>query len=145
MWLKVEQQYKIVVYYEGESVGEYFADLIVDGNVIVELKASNIDLEAKHLSQLEYYLQRAEEWLQEQNLHGFQVHGHLIGTKASPKSRAEGAVILRRRIKESGPETPWRVRDYLDVLRDTQAAHEELLEIHRRAEQAAAADDDEAE
>jgi hypothetical protein len=110
--------------------------------VIVELKASNIELDAEHLGQLEYYLQRAEEWLEEQNLHGFQVHGHLIGTKASPKSRAQGAVILRRRVKESGPETPWRVRDYMDVLRDTQAAHEELLEIHRRAEQAAEAEDD---
>jgi hypothetical protein len=110
--------------------------------VIVELKASNIELEAEHLGQLEYYLQRAEEWLAEQNLHGYQVHGHLIGTRASPKSRAQGAVILRRRIKESGPETPWRVRDYLDVLRDTRAAHEELLEIHRRAEQTAAEDDD---
>jgi len=110
--------------------------------VIVELKASNIELEAEHLGQLEYYLQRAEEWLEEQNHRGFQVHGHLIGTKASSKSRAQGTVILRRRIKESGPETPWRVRDYLDVLSDTQAAHEELLEIHRRAEQAADTDDD---
>jgi hypothetical protein len=138
------------------GIGEYASDdhdgkepdlVFLIGNtslhrlVIVELKASNIELEAKHLSQLEYYLQRAEEWLAEQDLHGFQVHGHLIGTKASPKSRAEGAVILRRRIKESGPETPWRVRDYLQVLRDTQAAHEELLEIHRRTEQAAEADE----
>jgi len=142
------------------GIGEYASDgrdgkepdlVFLIGNtslrrlVIVELKASNIELEAEHLGQLEYYLQRAEEWLEEQNLLGFQVHGHLIGTKASPKSRAQGAVILRRRIKESGPETPWRVRDYLEVLRDTQAAHEELLEIYRRAEQAAEADDDAAE
>ncbi len=31
--------------------------------VIVELKASNIDLEVEHLNQLEYYMQRATEWL----------------------------------------------------------------------------------
>ncbi|MCC6124355.1 MAG: ATP-binding protein [Pirellulales bacterium] len=110
--------------------------------VIVELKASNIELESDHLGQLEYYMQRAEEWLEEQNCHGFQVHGHLIGTKASPKSRAQGTVILRRRIKESGPDTPWRVRDYMDVLRDTQAAHEELLDIYHRIEKAAAEDDE---
>ena len=38
--LKVEQQAKIDVYYEGEVVGEYFADLLVDNAVIVELKAA---------------------------------------------------------------------------------------------------------
>jgi hypothetical protein len=110
--------------------------------VIVELKASNIDLDAKHLGQLEYYMQRAEEWLAEQNMAGFQVQGHLIGSKASPKAKAEGAVILRRRIKEAGPETPWRVRDYLDVFRDTQAAHEDLLKIHRKTVEDAKLDDD---
>ena len=55
MGLKVEQQYKIVVYYEGESVGEYFADLIVDGNVIVELKAAQA-ITDEHEAQLLNYL-----------------------------------------------------------------------------------------
>ena len=41
--LKVEQQAKIDVYYEGAVVGEYFADLLVEDSVIVELKeARNI-------------------------------------------------------------------------------------------------------
>lgn len=38
--LKVEQQATIDVYYEGEIVGEYFADLLVNDAVIVELKAA---------------------------------------------------------------------------------------------------------
>ena len=37
--LKVEQQARIEVYYDGVVLGEYFADLLVDGVVIVELKA----------------------------------------------------------------------------------------------------------
>ena len=37
--LKVEQQARIEVYYDGVVLGEYFADLLVDGAVIVELKA----------------------------------------------------------------------------------------------------------
>jgi GxxExxY protein len=37
--LKVEQQKPIKVYYEDEVVGEYFADLWVENQVIVELKA----------------------------------------------------------------------------------------------------------
>lgn len=110
--------------------------------VIVELKASNVTLDAEHLGQLEYYMERAEGWLEEQGKGGFQVHGHLIGTKASPNSKAQGAVVLRRRIKEAGPDSAWRVRDFLDVLRDMQAAHKELLDIHRRAEESASSDDD---
>jgi GxxExxY protein len=36
--LNVEQQASLTVRYEGEIVGEYCADLIVEGRVIVELK-----------------------------------------------------------------------------------------------------------
>ena len=104
--------------------------------VIVELKASNIELEAEHLTQLEYYMQRATEWLDEQKFTGFTIHGHLIGTKASPSARSLGVVALRRRIKESGPDTPWKVRDYLEVLTDAQAAHQDLLSLQRALEEA---------
>ena len=37
--LKVEQQARIEVYYDGVILGEYYADLLVDSVVIVELKA----------------------------------------------------------------------------------------------------------
>jgi len=35
----VKQQFPVTVLFEGEEVGEYFADLIVENKVIVELKA----------------------------------------------------------------------------------------------------------
>ena len=38
--LNVEAQRKIEVYYKGIEVGEYYADLIVENLVILELKAS---------------------------------------------------------------------------------------------------------
>ncbi|ODS41145.1 MAG: GxxExxY protein [Candidatus Altiarchaeales archaeon WOR_SM1_79] len=38
--LKVEQQKNIKVYYETEEVGDYYADLLVEGKVIIELKAA---------------------------------------------------------------------------------------------------------
>ena len=110
--------------------------------VIVELKAPNVQLEQKHLDQLEYYMERAEQWLNEQSRADVNVHGHLVGSKASPQSRAEGVVTLRRHIKKAGPDTPWKVRDFMDVLRDTEAAHHELLDIHRKAEASAASADD---
>lgn len=37
--LKVESQKSIQVNYEGEIIGDYFADIVVENKVIVELKA----------------------------------------------------------------------------------------------------------
>lgn len=38
----VERQKRITVFYEGNKVGDYFADLIINNSVIVELKASEV-------------------------------------------------------------------------------------------------------
>ena len=48
-------QHGIVVYYEGEEVGYYAADILVCGSVIVELKAA-IALAEEHVAQLLNYL-----------------------------------------------------------------------------------------
>ena len=53
--LEVIQEARIAVYYGGEVVGEYFADLLVAGAVIVELKAVKRLLE-EHEAQLLNYL-----------------------------------------------------------------------------------------
>jgi len=37
--LRVDQQFPIAVYYDGVEVGKYFADLLVEGVVLVELKS----------------------------------------------------------------------------------------------------------
>ena len=55
MGLKVVQQVSIQVYYAGELVGEYFADLLVEDKVIVEIKALRALLE-EHEAQLLNYL-----------------------------------------------------------------------------------------
>jgi len=59
MGLKVEQQVKIVVYFAGQVVGEYYADLVVEGCVVVELKAVQNLLE-EHDAQLLNYLRATE-------------------------------------------------------------------------------------
>jgi GxxExxY protein len=48
-------QYKIDVYYLDRRVGEYFADIIVDDKIILELKAAESLCEA-HECQLQNYL-----------------------------------------------------------------------------------------
>ena len=39
--LKVEAQKRIAVFYKGTEVGEYYADLIVEDRIILELKAAD--------------------------------------------------------------------------------------------------------
>jgi GxxExxY protein len=59
MDLAVQQQMPIQVTYDGLLVGEYFADLVVGGKVIVELKAAEA-LRPEHEAQLLNYLKATE-------------------------------------------------------------------------------------
>ena len=53
--LKVEQQKRITVYYNGQVVGEYLADIVVNEAVLIELKAVR-QLLKEHEAQLLNYL-----------------------------------------------------------------------------------------
>jgi len=53
--LLVEQQKQLTVYYDGVVVGNYYSDLLVEGVVIVELKATS-RIEDIHLAQCLNYL-----------------------------------------------------------------------------------------
>lgn len=53
--LDVEQQKQLAVHYEGFLVGEYFADMIVNNSVIIELKAAE-GIRKEHINQLINYL-----------------------------------------------------------------------------------------
>ena len=53
--LRVQQQSPIMVYYQDELVGDFAADLLVDGSIVVELKAAKA-LDDVHLAQCLNYL-----------------------------------------------------------------------------------------
>ena len=53
--LSARQQTALPVYYEGEKVGEYFADLVIEEEIICELKACDA-LAREHEVQLVNYL-----------------------------------------------------------------------------------------
>jgi GxxExxY protein len=57
--LAVEQQKPIKVYYDNIAVGEYFADLIINDTIIIEVKASN-NLCEEHELQLINYLKASD-------------------------------------------------------------------------------------
>lgn len=53
--LKVESQKQIKVYFKRQLVGEYYSDLLVEDKVIVELKATELLMNA-HVAQIINYL-----------------------------------------------------------------------------------------
>ena len=56
---KVEPQKQIKVYFKGRQVGEYYADMVVNGLIILELKTSS-GIESEHEAQLLNYLKGTE-------------------------------------------------------------------------------------
>ena len=52
--LKVEAQRKIKVLFRGVEVGDYYADLIVNDLIIIELKAAEVLVEANEAQLLNY-------------------------------------------------------------------------------------------
>lgn len=59
MGLQVEKQMRIEVFYEQQIVGDYFADLVVEDRVIIELKAAE-GLRPEHEAQLLNYLRATQ-------------------------------------------------------------------------------------
>lgn len=57
--LRVEREVLVPVFFRGKSVGDYRADLVVNGVVIVELKTAKA-LESAHEAQLFHYLRATE-------------------------------------------------------------------------------------
>ncbi len=60
MGFNISQQHNIKVYYDMKMVGDYYADIIVDDNIILELKAAE-SLKEKHKVQLINYLKATDK------------------------------------------------------------------------------------
>lgn len=60
--LEVEQQKKIKVFYKGEIVGEYIADVLVNDKIILELKSLK-SIENIHIAQCLNYLKATNKRL----------------------------------------------------------------------------------
>lgn len=58
--LQITQQESVKVFYEGEQVGDYFADVTVNGLIILELKAAE-SLKSEHFAQLTNYLRATDK------------------------------------------------------------------------------------
>ncbi len=61
MGLDVEAQKAITVFYEGEEVGQFVADLLVEAEVIVELKSVRRLIEAHEVQLVNYLVATGKE------------------------------------------------------------------------------------
>jgi GxxExxY protein len=87
--VKVRSQVSIEVYFQGQVVGQYFADLLVEESVIVELKAVS-HLLNEHLAQVLNYLRATP----------YEV-GMLLNFGPTP--------VMRRMVYENRRKTPtWK-------------------------------------
>lgn len=57
--MHIDQEFPVPVWFHGKKVGQYFADLIVDRKIILELKAAK-NLDSAHEAQLLHYLRATE-------------------------------------------------------------------------------------
>ena len=57
--LQARKQQPIKVHYNGEIIGEYFADILVEDKVILELKVAE-EIHDAHLAQLKNYLRATD-------------------------------------------------------------------------------------
>ena len=57
--LAAEREVSVPVWFRGQKVGQYFADIMVQGTVLLELKAAR-NLESAHEAQLLHYLRATE-------------------------------------------------------------------------------------
>lgn len=59
---KAEKQKPIAVFYDGQQVGDYFADLVVNDQIILELKTAH-EIASEHTAQILNYLKATKAQL----------------------------------------------------------------------------------
>ena len=91
--LHVECEVPVPVWFRGKKIGQYFADLLVERTVILELKAGRI-LEKQHEAQLLHYLRATETEV-----------GLLLGFGIHPQFRRLLFDNERKKIRETPRES----------------------------------------
>lgn len=107
---------------------------------VVELKSPNIPLDNTHLEQLEYYMSKIESFFENSNRSMPKVTGHLIGNLPLVDTKAQSQMVLIKKIKDTGPHTPWEVMDIPNIIQRAKAIHLSMIEQMEKEELAEAAE-----
>jgi tRNA A37 N6-isopentenylltransferase MiaA len=78
----------------------------------------------------------AEKWLKKAN-QDVKVEGILIGSRDPNSGNTEVELLEREIAKNLTDRSPERVMDIVEVLTQTEKAHQELLAINEKAQKAA--------
>src|SRR3546814_20547053 len=87
------------------------------------LKSPSLPLTNAHLSQLEGYMAKIENYCQNELHRQVTVHGYLIGALPDVKTVADDEILLDNRMKKAGPDTAWKVvglKSLLEMAKDSQ-------------------------
>jgi hypothetical protein len=95
--------------------------------VIIELKAPNLVLDSDDLDQLVAYMRMTRQWLKDKDKAHVRVFGQLIGSLPPPRTTGKKVLALQDRIENDMQSQPWKVRDFVTVLSDTEDTHREII------------------
>jgi len=105
-----------------------------DDVIIVELKSPGIELEHKHLVQLEEYMFKVKQYLSTTFSKNIQPHGYLIGRKPDSKTTADGKRHLLDKISETTPNTHYKIVDIIELITAAAQIHQNGIEIFEAEE-----------
>ena len=83
---------------------------------VVELKSPTLPLDNDHLTQLETYMAKLEDYAQTELHKPLTVHGYLIGAMPDAARMTDGQMLLMRKIRGAGPDTKWLVMGVRQLL-----------------------------
>lgn len=95
---------------------------------IVELKSPSLPLMNAHLSQLEGYMAKVEEYCLMELHRRVHVQGYLIGSMPDTKTTNDDERLLLNRVGKAGPDTAWKVVGLRSLLEGAQVAHASVIE-----------------
>ncbi len=100
-----------------------------DRITIVELKSPGIELNNNHLTQLEEYMFKTEEYLASKLGKNIDVQGYLIGTKPKADSTATAKRHLLSKIAAITPNTKYKIIDILELISTAKQIHQQGIEL----------------
>lgn len=95
---------------------------------VVELKSPSFPLNNDHLTQLETYMGKLEDYAQQELHRSLTVHGYLIGAMPDPKTVNDSERLLLKKIEKAGPNSSWVVLGVRGLLERAQATHASVIE-----------------
>lgn len=108
--------------------------------VVVELKSPNIPMTADHVTQLEGYMMKVDEYLHNEFKDRAFVCGYLIGTLPGSDTHNTKEKLLLSKYHKSHPSEPLQIVPVTELLDRAKKRHADYIDVLKREEARLAAD-----